>query len=70
MLEDKFDLHDAVTHPGESGIADLDLAYLSKVAQGRSTTRIKSALSSEDLSQTCPASPVFSVDALQSMSSK
>ncbi|XP_071522289.1 dmX-like protein 2 [Panulirus ornatus] len=70
VLEDKFDLRDIVTHPGESSMADLDLAYLSKVAQGRSTTRLKSALSSEDLSQTCPASPVFSVDALHSVSSQ
>nr|XP_045610736.1 dmX-like protein 2 [Procambarus clarkii] len=70
VLEDKFDLQDVVTNPGESSMADLDLAYLSKVAQGRSTTRLTSALSTEDLSEPCPSSPVFSVDAIHSVSSQ
>ncbi|XP_069937728.1 dmX-like protein 1, partial [Cherax quadricarinatus] len=70
VLEDKFDIQDIVSNPGECSMADLDLAYLSKVAQGRSTTRLTSTLSSEDLSQAYHTSSVFSVDAIHSVSSQ
>ncbi|XP_042889042.1 dmX-like protein 2 isoform X6 [Penaeus japonicus] len=75
VLEDKFDLQDVVTHPGDSNLSDLDLTYLSKVAQGKSTSRLTSALSSEDLPQACPTSPQFahdhlSAEALHSVSSQ
>ncbi|KAK8379722.1 hypothetical protein O3P69_019607 [Scylla paramamosain] len=69
VLEDKFDLQDTVTQPGDSCISDIDLGYLSRMAaQGRSTTsKLTSTFSAEDL---CPSSPLFSADALNSVNSQ
>lgn len=71
VLEDKFELQDVVTPPsGESGtLGEADISYLSRVtAHVRSSNRLASALSSEDISQP-PSSPGFSMDAINSINS-
>ncbi|XP_076053753.1 rabconnectin-3 alpha isoform X2 [Oratosquilla oratoria] len=50
ILEDKFDLKDILSTPAEIG-HDLDLTYLSQLTQGKSLSRLTSALSSEDVNQ-------------------
>ncbi|XP_068239086.1 dmX-like protein 2 isoform X2 [Palaemon carinicauda] len=70
VLEDKFDLQDVVSNLGDASAADFDIAYLSKVAQGRSTTRLTSALSQEDLSVQPFSGDHVSSDALHSISSQ
>ncbi|KAK3861276.1 hypothetical protein Pcinc_032726 [Petrolisthes cinctipes] len=72
VLEDKFELNDVVTPPnGEVGsLGEADISYISKVtAHVRSSNRLASTLSSEDISQT-PSSPGFSMDAISSINSQ
>ncbi|KAK7072832.1 DmX-like protein 1 [Halocaridina rubra] len=68
ILEDKFDLKDVVMNPGDCS-GDYDITYLSKVAHGRSTNRLTSALSQEDLHHEYTAEHA-SADALHSISSQ